>query len=245
MKKFFLLLAFACLGVINTNAQKSKDALYLKNGSIIYGDLAEITDNQYKIKTSDGSLFIFQSAEVDKLVTVNATFAGRKTNGPGFALEAGFLVGPQRSDYVAPFSFNLILNMTSNTNHIFGLGTGIEYLGKSYTPLFFEYKALLSDKKTTPFIFTRAGGVFYLGGEEETNDYYYGGYPTQPKIDYNGGFSFSLGTGISWAREESETYLSFAFRYAHISRVEKNYNNYEYTYKTNFNRLEIKYGFKF
>lgn len=232
MKKYFLVFVFVFLGILNANAQKSRDALYLKNGSIIYGDLIEITDNQYKIKTSDGSLFIFQVSEVDKFLKESPAFTGRKKSGAGFSLEAGFLVGPQSSQYFAPFSFNMVLNMTSKTQSIFGLGTGIEYFGKSYTPLFFEYKGLLSDKKTTPFIFTRVGGIFYLGSEEETNN-------------YKGGFSFALGTGISWAKEESETYLSFAFRYAHISRIEKTSTAYEYTYKTDLNRLEIKFGFKF
>jgi hypothetical protein len=243
MKKLILLLIFIGLGVLNVTGQKTRDALYLKNGSIIYGELTEITDNQYKIITSDKSLFIFPSSDVEKFLKESPGFAGRKESGAGFSLEAGFLIGPQKSDYVAPFSFNMILNVTSNTQHIFGVGTGIEYFGKSYTPLYFEYKNILTNKKTSPFIFTRIGGIFYLGGEEETNDYYYGGNP--PSIDYKGGFTYALGTGISWAKEESETYLSFAFRYAHISRVENTYNSYEYTYKTNFNRLEIKYGFKF
>ena len=244
MKKLIFFFLIASLIVFDAAGQKTRDAIYLKNGSIIYGDLIEITDNQYRIKTSDGSLFIFQTSEVDKFIKESQGFSGRKQNGAGFSLEGGFLVGPQRSDYVAPFSFNMILNITSNTNHIFGLGTGVEYFGKSYTPLFFEYKNILADKKISPFIFTRAGGVFYLGGEEQTNDYYNGGY-TQPVTNYKGGLTFTLGTGISWAKEESETYLSFAFRYAHFSRVENTYNSYQYTYKTNLNRLEIKYGFKF
>jgi hypothetical protein len=244
MKKYFLLLAITCLGVLTATGQKAKDALYLKNGSIIYGNLTEITDNQYKIKTSDGSMFIYQSSEVDKFLKESPVFDGRDKNGPGFSLEAGFLVGPQKSDYVAPFSFNMILNITSNAQSVFGIGTGVEYFGKSYTPFFLEYKYALFNRQTVPFIFTRAGGIFYLGGEEETNDYYYGGY-SQPTTNYKGGLSFTLGTGISWAKEEYETYLSFAFRYAHTSRIEKNYNSYEYTYKNNFRRLEIKFGFKF
>jgi hypothetical protein len=244
MKKLFLLLIFIGLVVLNATGQKTRDALYLKNGSIIYGDLTEISDNQYKIITSDKSLFIFQTSEVDKFVKENPGFSGRKKSGAGFSLEAGFLIGPQKSDYVAPFSFNIILHVTSNTQHVFGLGTGIEYFGKSYAPLYFEYKNILNDKKTSPFIYTRVGGIFYLGGEEENNNNYYGGY-NPPTINYKGGFTYALGTGISWAKDESETYLSFAFRYAHISRTENAYNSYEYTYKTNFNRLEIKYGFKF
>ena len=63
--------------------------------------------------------------------------------------------------------------------------------------------------------------------------------------DYKGGASLGIGTGISWAKEESETYLTFAYRYAHTSYQQDDYNNVTYTYKNNFNRLEIKFGFKF
>jgi hypothetical protein len=55
----------------------------------------------------------------------------------------------------------------------------------------------------------------------------------------------AVGTGISWAKEDMETYLSFAYRYAQTSYKQNNYNDIIYTYKNNYNRLEIKFGFKF
>ena len=63
---------------ISVICTKVKDVLYLKNGSVINGTLIEITDNQYKIRTSDGSIFVFTSGEVDKYVKDVHAFAGRK-----------------------------------------------------------------------------------------------------------------------------------------------------------------------
>ena len=48
----------------------------------------------------------FSAAEVDKFVNETPLYDGRKKRGLGFALEAGFLIGSQSSDYRAPFSFN-------------------------------------------------------------------------------------------------------------------------------------------
>ena len=62
---------------------------------------------------------------------------------------------------------------------------------------------------------------------------------------YKGGASFTIGTGISWAKDEGETYLSFAYRYAHTSYSQENYNNLTETFQNTYNRLEIKFGFKF
>lgn len=223
------------------SSQKTKDALYLKNGSVIYGKLLEISENRYKIQTSDGSLFNFSSDEVDKFLKESPRYDGRKSNGAGFALEAGLLVGSQNSDLDAPFSFNIIANYTSSTKNIFGIGSGAEFLGSTFSPLFFEYKRLFNGRKTTPFIFFRGGALVHTGGDEENdpnNQYYY------PK-DYKGGASLGIGTGISWSKEDMETYLSFAYRYAETSYKQVSYNDITYTYKINYNRLEVKFGFKF
>jgi hypothetical protein len=125
--------------------------------------------------------------------------------------------------------------------HILGIGSGVEFMGSTFSPLYLEYKRLLNEKKTAPFIFFRSGALIHTGGNDESdpyNQYYY------PK-DYKGGISLAVGTGISWAKEDLETYLSFAYRYAQTSYKQQNYNDILYTYKNYYNRLEIKFGFKF
>jgi hypothetical protein len=244
MKKHLLIIILLTITFLPLSAQKKKDALYLKNGSIIYGKLVEITENQYKIQASDGSLFIFPQSDVERFVKESPLFAGRKEDGFGIALEAGFLIGAQITQYPAPFSFNFMGSYTLNTKSIISLGSGVEFIGSSYTPLFLEYKYLLKDKKTSPFLFARGGRLFHLGSDEE-NPYDYNEYD---KRDFKGGLSWAVGTGISWAKEDIEPYLSFAYRYALTSYVQKTYYNgsyYDYTYEDTFNRLELKFGFRF
>lgn len=241
MKKQFVIFLLLAIIVLPAFSQRSKDAVYLKNGSIIYGKLLEISGNVYKIQTSDGSLFNFNSDEVEKFVKETPRFESRKTSGPGFALEGGILVGSQNSEVNAPFSFNIILNLTSNTRNIFGIGSGVEFLGSTFSPVYIEVKRLLNDKKTAPFVFMRGGALIHTGGNDDEDPYnpYY--YPRS----YKGGGTFLLGTGISWAKEDIETYLSFGYRYAQTSYKQRNYNDVTYTYKNNYNRLEVKFGFKF
>lgn len=243
MKKHLEIAIMLIFFVLPLSAQKTKDVLYLKNGSMIYGKLVEATESQYKIRTEDGSIFIYPVTEVEKFVNEPLRFDGRKKDGFGFALEAGFLVGAQHSEYTAPFSFNFMGNYTSNTKNIFGIGSGVEYIGQSYMPVFAEYKHFLSDRKTTPFMFVRGGRLFHLNGEEQSSDYYYPSYNNTRS--YSGGFSFTLGTGISWAKDENETYLSFAYRNAHTSYIDKNSSGMATTYNNTLNRLEIKFGFMF
>jgi hypothetical protein len=241
MKKILTLIIALIFISLQLSAQKQKDALYLKNGSIIYGKLIEISENQYKIKTSDGSLFNYAASDVDKFAIESVGFEGRKKEGAGVALEAGLLVGAQNTDYRAPFSFDFLINYTYDTRNIFSAGSGVEFLGVPFTPLFVEYKYLIYDRKSTPFLFARGGGLLHIGAGEVTTDI----YNQYSKTDYKGGFSGTLGTGISWANDGIEPYLSFAYRYATTSYKQKSYNNLDATFKSTYNRLEIKFGFKF
>jgi hypothetical protein len=241
MKKHLLIIILLAIILLPLQAQKSKDALYLKDGSIIYGKLIEITENRYKIQTSDGSLLLYQATDVEKFAKAPSVFEGRKQEGFGFALEAGFLVGAQTSEYPAPFSFNLLASYTFDKKNIISAGSGVEFIEVPFSPLFIEYKYLLSDEKAAPFIFARGGKMLHLGMEEDTdndNNLY-------ARKNYKGGLSLAIGTGVSWSREDIEPYLSFAYRYAATSYMQRDYNNYDATYKNNYNRLEVKFGFKF
>jgi len=242
MKKHLLLFIFLIFTALQLSAQKSKDVLYLKNGSIVYGKLVEIKDDQYKMQTADGSLFIYKNEEVDRFAKESPYFEGRSVNGFSFSMEAGLLVGAQNTEYTAPFSFNFLGGVTIDTRNVLSLGSGVEFIGVSFTPLYLEYKRLIYNRKTTPFIFIRGGGVIHVGGNDEEP---VGNYNNYEQFNYEGGASFTLGTGISWAKPDYETYLSFAYRYANTSYQKREYNMGNITYENNLNRLEIKFGFRF
>ena len=242
MKKHIFLVIVLIITVIQLSAQKSSDVLYLKNGNMLYGKLIEINNDQYKMQTSDGSIFIYKADEVEKFAKETPFFDGRKDHGLGFALEVGFLIGSQESNYVAPLSFNFLASVTSNIHNVTSLGSGVEFIGRPYTPLFLEYKYIFNNRKTSPFVFLRGGGLISAGGAEESSSII--NQNTQTK-NYKGGFSMALGTGISWAKEGYETNLSFAYRYAHTSYSQNEYNRGNVTYNNKLNRLEIKFGYKF
>tara|TARA_R110002033_G_C3850923_1_gene235629 strand:+ start:147 stop:830 length:684 start_codon:yes stop_codon:yes gene_type:complete len=64
----FLLVLFSTL---NIKAQSANDIVYLKDGSIIKGTIMEMNPSEnLKIKTSDGSIFVYQMSEVQKIEKV-------------------------------------------------------------------------------------------------------------------------------------------------------------------------------
>jgi len=69
MKKISLLLCLMCLCAFTIKAQQNyEDVVFLKNGSIIRGTIVEQIPNQsLKIKTKDGSVFVYNISEVEKM----------------------------------------------------------------------------------------------------------------------------------------------------------------------------------
>lgn len=242
MKRAIPVIIFIMAALVPVKGQKTRDVLYLKNGSLIYGKLMEVSQSEFRIKTFDGSLFIFPANEVDKFQNEAIGFDGRRNRGAGVALEGGFMVGSQESQFDAPFSFNYIAGYTVNKKNIFGAGSGVEFIGQSFIPVFAEYKRLLNDKKTAPFLFIRSGQLFHVAGDDNSEAPYSQYDYTK---HYKGGFTFTLGTGISWFKNDYETYLSFAYRNAHTSYRQQDYNYHYSTYRNTLNRLEIKFGFRF
>ncbi len=66
----FLLLAVQFAVSQDTQTQRQmKDVLYLKNGSVIKGTILELQpEKSVRIRTSDGSVFVFEMAQVEKIV---------------------------------------------------------------------------------------------------------------------------------------------------------------------------------
>jgi hypothetical protein len=86
MKKIFIIL-FLAIAFVSIQSQTIRDVLYLKNGSVIYGSIIElIPDQQVKIKTSDGSIFVYPYADIQKITKEEITTSAEK----GFHLHDGF-----------------------------------------------------------------------------------------------------------------------------------------------------------
>ncbi len=67
MKKIAILIVTLVLSV-TAAAQQYTECVYLKNGSVIKGVIEEqIPNESLKIRTADGSLFVYQMVEVDKI----------------------------------------------------------------------------------------------------------------------------------------------------------------------------------
>ena len=79
MKKLFLfLVAFVLMGQF-AYSQKQQEIVYLKNGSVIRGTVIEQVPNKsIKVQTADGSIFVYQMNEVEKMTKETHLDTGTK-----------------------------------------------------------------------------------------------------------------------------------------------------------------------
>jgi hypothetical protein len=252
MKKPTILTAIMLIISITVFSQKNKDALFLKNGSQIFGKMEQVSGDKVSLRTSDGSLFVFDSTDVDHFVIHDNTSIVRKKQGFGLGMEIGFLAGPQTSEYPAPFSFGLSGSYTFGTRYMAEAGSGLEFIGHSYAPLYGGFRYSFREGRASPFVFARAGYMVMISENKETT-YYYPAWSSYYPPDYwytddrecKGGPTVTAGMGASFAISEMETYVSFAYRHFSTKEIVTTSTSETENFYYYYNRLEIKFGFRF
>ena len=126
MKRLFLsllaCLMFACLA----EAQRTHDTIYLKNGSILYGQIIEeLPDTQVKIRLRDGSLLICPYSDLERIEysTGRASlYEEPLTPYLNWHFDAGYLFGPSERQHIGAFvSYGARFSRTL----FLGLGSGV------------------------------------------------------------------------------------------------------------------------
>lgn len=160
MGKFIALLVFTLFTACAFGQTEYQDVVYLKNGSIIRGMIVEQVPNvSLKIETSDGSVFVYELAQVEKITKeprkvpqgtrANATNEGAHYRG---IVDVGYQIG---SGYhgMDRLSLNIINGVQINPYFSIGLGTGLRlYTGESVAviPLFADFRTAFIREKQRP-----------------------------------------------------------------------------------------------
>ena len=90
MKRLFITLAVLLMTTMGA-VMMAHDVVYLKNGSIIKGSVIEVIPNgSIKIQTQDGSLFVYDMNEVDRIVNEDKTQKEEQEDSSEDYLKSGF-----------------------------------------------------------------------------------------------------------------------------------------------------------
>ncbi len=236
-----LKLIFLCLGCfisLSTLAQKnSEDVIYLKDGSVLRGEIIEMNDDQIKIQILGGSILVYDRSEMDRMEKQAPIFNGKlkerymKTKGVYYLGETGFL-------WQNPYEDAPGVNIQAAAGYMWspqlatGIGIGASaYLDYFLMPIYLDLRSQLTE---TIYAFVDIGyGIKTNKREDYVTDR--GGFMINPGI----GFKFNTKSKHAWL-------LSFGYQYQNAKEVY--YRGWDGAYVErdyHFKRLSMRFGLMF
>jgi hypothetical protein len=239
MKQFILLFILCGFIFFETNAQKYTDAVYLRNGSIIRGEIVESNSEVLKIQTCCGSLFVYKQDEIEKTEQLPQLIDKNKIKEKGYVNYTSFgaLVGSASNSKTAPFS--LISEHGYRFNTYFSVGglIGYELLSEAMMPLAVNLKGYYPVKNTNVFLGLSGGYSFSLEDPSEFVVEY---------EDFSGGVMANAEVGIVFPFSEiSGFFMAIGFRYNRL-----NYERFDYLVGDvdgiiHYKRISMRVGINF
>jgi len=197
-----LTVIFTFMSLLIAAQPNRPDVVYLKNGSIIRGDILEVVPNEtIKIKTSHGRTFVFKMEEVER--------AGKYKNEKVIPKPSGYFLmarlGPNiRSFDTWDFSAGIINGI--QVNQYISLGIGAEaapYVYDEYNkssimffPIFFDAR-FYNPKHVVQPMFSMQFGYSIAGNKKNGLNDNNGYYDFEPTTG-GGGVYYGINCGARW-----------------------------------------------
>lgn len=237
---FFLLFTILTFPVFTQQKKVEEDVVYLKNGTIIRGQVIEYKSGEYvSIRSYGRNVWVFREDEIDKIVRekVVPESDGIKVKGQeGYFNYTGIgvLAGSRLSDLSAPFSMQSVNGYKFKGGFYFGGGIGIESFSEISIPVFADLRYQLLDDAFSPYLFAQAGYSL----------------PMENNWEYRkakGGPMTGIGIGVTIPLNiHTSLCFNMAYRYQQLLYVDTDsWSGYETKRYEQYNRLEIRLGFLF
>ena len=233
---FTLMTILLAAGAPEAFGQENKQvSLHLKNGSVIRGRLLE-SEAVYRLETYDKSVWVFQTEEVDSVLTVKPVNPNVLYKKKGFVhyTELGPLAMSNRASNgvtTSAFSFQTTNGYKFNQWVYTGVGVGADlYAVQTFVPVVLSLRGDLTSKGSKiPFYFLEGG----YGFNATSNDV--------DSVRFGGGATFSAGLGLKLLFSGNTGFVIGAgYRFQRSSVTQTGIEKLE-----DFNRLTLRAGFSF
>jgi hypothetical protein len=174
MKKVLLLAILIMSCFIYASAKDMQDVVYLKNGSIIRGSVIEQVPNEsLKIKTSDGSIFVYKMNEVSKITKEQSESDDESSDDQyakkwGFNIDGGYMLGIGDASGANSVLTRVGVFRRMNSQFSIGLNSGVDIStngGDPTIPIIITSRALFpSGSNVLPFVDVNTGYNIPTGG---------------------------------------------------------------------------------
>jgi len=222
----------------------TRDIIYLKNGSVIRGTIVEqVPYRSIKIETADGSLFVYQMDEIEKIAKETTRKNNKPTQSSGLKrgykgiVDLGYYFGV--GDYsVDRLNFNFINGYQVNPYFSFGVGTGVHYYLASgggddqvLIPFFADLRVNFINKAVSPYL------SFDIGYSFNASDSFDGvGIFISPTI----GVSYKIPEGC-----EIHAGIGFQMQRVNYDVYDDYYGDYYYSSHIDMSAIAVKIGLSF
>lgn len=178
--KKFIALAMAVVATA-TMAFAATETVYLKNGSVIKGEIIEqIPGKSIKVQTKDGSIWVYDVDEIEKITKEDASAAEgadcnirhRKLD---FTVATGYNIATKGGSGSVPIDFTVSKRFSPYFSA--GVGAGIDIGTASGSdpiiPIFASFKGFLplTSTKVTPFAEVRGGYAINTNSSQYASNY--------------------------------------------------------------------------
>jgi len=141
---------------------KTQDAVYLHNGSMVRGQIIERIENDHvKIETVDGCIWVFPMSDVREIATVDQQRSRKdfEYQQKGFynLTDAGILTGKTKTQSVHSLSVQSVSGYQISKHFAAGVGVGFEKFDIALAPVFGEGRYYVLKGRFSPFIALQGG----------------------------------------------------------------------------------------
>lgn len=244
MKYFKYLLTIGLLAFcMNAEAQYYEEVIYLKNGSVLRGDVLEQTQEEIKIKIAGGSVLVYKMSEVERIAKEEKKFKEKKQSkdftvqDTGYYHSVTFGLLPGQGEF-GNFAFGGSLHYVFGYQYkpIIGAGIGIGADSYIYSeirnviPVYLEVRGYLKNQPFAPYYSLQAGYGFALVNDTWNMTDATGGIMIHPKV----GFRFPSRTNAAFTTE-----IGYLFQKASFT-----FDDWQGRYQddVNFRRISVRFG---
>lgn len=213
-----------------------EDVVYLKDGSILRGEIIERHENAFlKIQISGGSVFVVNMDEVDE-ITKEETYTSRYFKQKGYVNYSGMerLSGDQGADAMR---FQMVNGYQFTPRFSAGLGVGfVNYHDPlNAIPVFADARFKLLKSNTAPFLFLKGGYNFSVNPDED--------YPIE---DHSGGLMLNTGIGIQFEINENVGwYFNAGYNIDKMEYEEEDFGGRSLKTSLAYKRIHFGFGLAF
>jgi len=236
-----------CSFYFTCHAQQSpKHIATLIDGTRIAGTILSDYNDSLKIAVTRIDTITINRFSVASISRVKDPSQLRpRDRGYQIQLTIGLLAGKSRIGNEYNMSFHLSNSYQLSNGLSLGFGCGAEYLAVPVLPIYGEVMYHFTNRLIAPYVYIKTGYSFAFV-ERDKNNNYYEDYYLNNHGSSKGGFLFNAGIGIAnFTWNKSAVMVGAGYRYQKVTQTLQTWNGGKRELISNFNRIEIKFGFLF